>query len=553
MAESESTHKEPCPSCGSRDNLARYTDGHGYCFGCGHYEHGEGYLKTQQEPRSKMAKELIPYGEVQALRKRGLTAETCEKWGYTVSEFKGRPVQVANYRGEAGRIVAQKVRFAPLPDGKKDMIILGDSKEMGLYGQHLWRDGGKKIVITEGEIDALSLSQVQGNRWPTVSVPNGAQGASKAVAGALSYLLTFDEVVLMFDMDQAGQEAAAECAMLFPPGRCKIASLPLKDANDMLVAGRVKELAGAVWEAKTYRPDGIVTISEMRDRVLAPKEVGLPWYCAKLTELTYGRRYGEIYCLGAGTGVGKTDFLTEQMVYDTTNLDQVIGVFALEQHPSETITRIAGKLGNKRFHVPGPEWDPGEFEAAVDMMEEGDKLRLYDSFGATDWGVIQNTIRHLNHAEGVRIFYIDHLTALAAAEEDERKGLEKIMAEMGSLVKELGIIIHLVSHLTTPDGTPHEEGGRVMIRHFKGSRNIGFWCAYIFGLERDQQHEDAALRKTTIFRVLKDRFTGNATGEVFYLQYSPEAGRLEEIDGNPFEKDSPFHDKTLADDDGCAF
>lgn len=27
---------EPCPSCGSRDNLARYADGHAYCFGC-HY------------------------------------------------------------------------------------------------------------------------------------------------------------------------------------------------------------------------------------------------------------------------------------------------------------------------------------------------------------------------------------------------------------------------------------------------------------------------------------------------------------------------------------
>ena len=30
---------EPCPSCGSRDNLARFDDGHGYCFGCQHYEH----------------------------------------------------------------------------------------------------------------------------------------------------------------------------------------------------------------------------------------------------------------------------------------------------------------------------------------------------------------------------------------------------------------------------------------------------------------------------------------------------------------------------------
>ena len=31
---------EPCPSCGSKNNLARYDDGHAVCFGmsCDHYE-----------------------------------------------------------------------------------------------------------------------------------------------------------------------------------------------------------------------------------------------------------------------------------------------------------------------------------------------------------------------------------------------------------------------------------------------------------------------------------------------------------------------------------
>ena len=26
--------KEPCPECGSKDNLAVYSDGHAFCFGC---------------------------------------------------------------------------------------------------------------------------------------------------------------------------------------------------------------------------------------------------------------------------------------------------------------------------------------------------------------------------------------------------------------------------------------------------------------------------------------------------------------------------------------
>ena len=33
-------YHEACPRCGSRDNLARYSDGGGYCFGCKYYERG---------------------------------------------------------------------------------------------------------------------------------------------------------------------------------------------------------------------------------------------------------------------------------------------------------------------------------------------------------------------------------------------------------------------------------------------------------------------------------------------------------------------------------
>lgn len=31
---------EPCPQCHSKDNLARYDDGHAWCFGCGYHEVG---------------------------------------------------------------------------------------------------------------------------------------------------------------------------------------------------------------------------------------------------------------------------------------------------------------------------------------------------------------------------------------------------------------------------------------------------------------------------------------------------------------------------------
>src|SRR5262245_33920209 len=118
---------EPCPACGSRDNLGRYDDGHGWCFGCKHYEHGDG--EHPQQPRSGV---MFPAGEVRAIPSRGLTEETCAKWGYTIHQGE----QLANYRDDTGRVVGQKVRTKD-----KKFAINGNITGM-LYGKHLWRDAG---------------------------------------------------------------------------------------------------------------------------------------------------------------------------------------------------------------------------------------------------------------------------------------------------------------------------------------------------------------------------------------------------------------------------
>jgi twinkle protein len=67
-----------------------------------------------------------------------------------------------------------------------------------------------------------------------------------------------------------------------------------------------------------------------------------------------------------------------------------------------------------------------------------------------------------------------------------------------------------------------------MIRHFKGSRAIGFWSFFMFGLERDQQADSPEEASTTTFRILKDRYTGQATGNVILLGYDSETGMLDE-------------------------
>lgn len=515
--------KGPCPACGSRDNLARYSDGHAYCFGCQHYEPGDGSEHQPQNGRRKMAEGLIEGGEFKALVKRGITEETCRKFGYKVADFKDSKVQIAPYYDASGTLVGQKVRWP-----NKDFKVFGGIKEAGLFGQQLWGTGGKMLVITEGEIDTLTVSQLQGNKWPVVSVPNGAQGAAKAIARNLEWVESFGKVIFMFDMDEPGRDATAECVQLLSPGKAFSASLPLKDPNECLMGGKGQDVVSAIWNAKPYRPDGIRMLSDLREEAKKPIEIGLPWCLPTMTKWTYGRREGEVYTFGAGTGVGKTDLFTQQCTFDTTELDEPIGVFFLEQQNVETARRLAGKLKGKRFHIPDGSWTQEELAEAVDEMADANKVYLYNHFGQTDWDVIRSRIRFMRQQAGVRLFYIDNLTSLADPS-NERESLETAMAELSGIAQELKLIIHLISHLSTPShGKPHEAGGRVELMHFKGARAIGFWTHFAFGLERDKGAEDPAMRNVTTVRCVKDRYTGQADGEVFYIRYDRDTCRLEE-------------------------
>ncbi|MGY6517450.1 MAG: DnaB-like helicase C-terminal domain-containing protein [Lysobacteraceae bacterium] len=537
MTDSQYLHKEACPECGSQDNLARYDDGHGYCFGCGYREPAKGETgksgssgAAADDPKPRRNKDLLATGDFVRLPSRGLEEPVMRRYGYHVTQMSGgRMVQVADYRRD-GVVVAQKVR------GKnKQFTFLGEPKKAGFFGQHI-QARGRRLFVTEGEIDALSLAQCLDLKWPVVSVPNGAQGASKTVRQEIEFLEQFDEVVFCFDMDEPGIAAATECATLLTPGKAYIAELPAKDANEALVEGKKEELIRAVWNARPYRPDGVVSADSIMEDAKKPPKRGLSWPWSDLDALTFGIRTKEVYTLGAGTGVGKTTVVKQVIEHLVRKHKQSCGLVFLEEPPATTLRGLAGLTVGKATNLPDVVVTPEEIEKGLKPYMG--KLHLYDHFGAMTWETIKEKLRYMVVGLGVKWLFVDHLTALAANEDDDKKALDRIMADLASLAQELDVGIFVISHLATPDGKSHEEGGRVTIRHFRGSRAIGFWSHFMLGLERDQQHEDHAVRNTTVVRVLKDRFTGMSVGLCIGLRYNPETLRMEQVPVPNFDKKS---------------
>jgi twinkle protein len=474
-------------------------------------------------------------GVVEPLPKRSIDEKVCAKYNYRVSSFNGQKCHIAPYYDEVGTEVAQQLRMPG-----KDFPILGDLKQaLPLWGQHLLRDGGKMVVVTEGQIDAMSVTQAMGLSWPAVSLPNGAKSAKKAISKALSTLERFDKVVLCFDEDDDGREALADVLPLFSPGKVYVVSLPagMKDANDMVKASRSKELVDAVWSAAKYVPDVLNEIDDaFIDDAMEEQGWGLPWPWVTMTKATYGIQRSALYTWGAGTGSGKTTLMRQLMAcairpdlgedhsaFMPMPEPRKIACILYEEPVKRTLKNLVGVVMKQRIHVPGTVYDKDRAkQIAREMRPFINSISLK---GARNWETVKSTIRYLAVAEDVKDFFVDPMTALTAGDENERQSLDGIMSELAELAESLDITIHLVFHLATPEGKSHEDGGRVQEKHFRGSRAVAFWSHYLIGLERDKQDPNCP----TTIRGLKDRPTGDAVGPYMALAYDRETGLMNEV------------------------
>ena len=513
------TH-QPCEKCGSSDALAINADGSKHCFSCDRHE------KSKVSYTAPTSGEFLS-GSPSALARRNLTEDTCRKWGYWIGTLNKEPVQIANYRTRDGKTSGQKIRFAD-----KKFAVRGEL--IGLYGQHLWMDGGRKVVVTEGEIDALSVSQVLGNKWPVVSVPNGAGAAKKYVAQAIDWLERFEKVIFCFDMDEVGRKGAAECASLLTPGKAYIAELPLKDANDMLTARKSKELTTCLFEAREYRPDGIINGKDLWDVVSSTENnKSLPYPYYGLNNYTHGLRLGELVTICAGSGIGKSLFCRE-VAHHLLGLGETVGYIALEQSVRRTALGIMGIHLNKPLHL---EDDGADVEALRPAFEEtvgNGKFYTYDHFGSMDSENLLSKIRFLIKCYDCQWIFLDHLSIVISgiAGDDERRLIDNTMTKLRSLVEETGCGMILVSHLKRVD-SGHEEGGRVSLHHLRGSQAIAQLSDMVVGLERNQQANTTS--NETRVRVLKNRFSGE-TGHCLTLNYDHDTGRYTE-DKNVFQNE----------------
>jgi twinkle protein len=364
-------------------------------------------------------------------------------------------------------------------------------------------------------------------KWDVVSLRTGAASAAKEVKEQLEFLEGYENVVLCFDNDKAGEIATESIKALFSPNKLKICKLPMKDPSEMLVANKIRDFTAAWWDAKVHRPDGIVAGSETWDHLINSRKVkSIPYPWAGLNELVKGVRPFELVTITSGSGMGKSQLVKEVEYFLFNATEDNIGILALEESLSRTTLGIMSMAANKPLHLD-EDADTLSFKPYWDSTLGSNRFFMLDHWGSTGEDTLMSQIRYLAKAMDCKWIILDHLSIVVSSQEggDERKNIDAIMTKLRTLVQELGVGLFLVSHLKRSSGQAHEDGGKISLSELRGSQAIAQLSDIVLGLERDQQHDDEAVRNTTTLRVLKNRYTG-LTGPACYLKYDKVTGRM---------------------------
>jgi twinkle protein len=435
-------------------------------------------------------------GSAERLQKRNISEKVCQQYKI----YRDGDVLRFHYFDDAGTLRGCKVKT-------KNKIFTYEGETPGtLFGQHLFPATGKRVVITEGELDAASCSEAMPG-WPMVSLPSGAAAAKKSIQRALQWLQGYEEIVLFFDNDEAGRKAAEDAAGVLPPSKCKIARLEAyKDASDALQANDTEAIRRAIWDAKPYRPDGIVdgkTLLELVTTPSPPSDHDYPF--VGLQNKLHGIRYGELITITAGSGIGKSSFC-RQLAVDLLRKGERVGYLALEESNRRTGLGLMSAAVGKSLHIG--EHDRETLTEAYEATLAKWNLFLFDGFGSFDPDLIYNRIEYLAAGLDARVIFLDHLSILLSGlDGDERRMIDTTMTKLRSLVERTGVALFLVSHLRRTSGdTNHEEGARVTLGQLRGSAAIAQLSDGVIALERDQQA--AAGGSNTTVRVLKNRYSG---------------------------------------------
>ncbi|CAN5312125.1 toprim domain-containing protein [soil metagenome] len=363
-------------------------------------------------------------------------------------------------------------------DGAKT-VLTESGCEAVLFGWQAIPPNARTVVLTEGEIDALSWAAYG---YPAMSLPFGGGGGAKQkwIESEYDRMARFERIYLATDMDEQGDKAADEIAGRLGLYRCLRVRMPRKDGNECLVDGVAKaEIDAAIAAAEWFEVAGLRAPTHYSDKVVGlltgdgPAGFRLP-YGALHGKLAF--RPGELTIWTGDSGAGKTQILSDAIV-DWVRQGSRVCLSSLEMHPAFTLRRMCRQvIGTDHPTEPAT-------RAALARLQNG--LLLYDHTGKQTIDEMLLLFDYGRARYGCDQFVIDSLMRLGVAGDDYNTQ-ETVIFRIVEWAMRSAVHVHLVAHAKKGE----RDRGAPQTEDIKGAMEIGANAFNILAVWRDRKHEE---------------------------------------------------------------
>lgn len=408
--------------------------------------------KTYSKPEVKGITWLANKAEFYLTTERKLPRSIVELYKISMTD-DGRAI-VFPYLSETDA-KAQMIKFVLLERNERGKKVSWTSENTPkvLFGKHTRKPDDRKLLVCEGEIDAmtwralLDLCGITG--VCVVSVPFGAKGDKddgtspndEWITNDWDFLQSFEQIYVSMDMDEEGRKAQASLVKRLGREITHVIALKTgKDANELWQDGKTEELRDCFNAAKTLDPAVLKNASEFANETLdrmysqdpqTRRGIPLPF-----GSYPFHLRWNEWTAVTGINGSGKTMLLNFLLLY-LKKLGYNACIASMEVPGGQTLEYMIQQ-------ATGSELPPRPVaEGGVRWISEG--VWFYDRVGKSNWKEMLEVFRYAYRRYGCRFFVIDSLMKLGISMEDlDAQG--EFFTALSDLVRDLPIHVFLVAH-----------------------------------------------------------------------------------------------------------
>lgn len=560
-----------CPSCSKHRTKSNepclsvnLEQGTYHCFNCGmsggvnggariaeHYTRKEYTIPNYVEENWKLTEEIIEWFNNRGISQNTLDANKIGAGERTFHRGK-KPETIITFPYIKDKTVNVKYRTLD----KEFQLVKG--AELCLYGfQNLFEDehlATKKIFITEGEIDALSLYEC-GFKY-ALSVPSGAgveEEGRPQITPKLEYLddpdlvtilSNIDEIVICGDNDYKGQRLKDELALRLGVKKCYSVIYPsdCKDINEVLVKYGKDKVIEIILD---YSPmlKGLVTVASQKDRLLTyykeGTEGGMACGIGELDNI-FTTQHSQLIIVTGSPESMKSVFMDNLTQGLAINYDIHSCMYSPESRPFEMhIGRLASIYNGFSIGVP----EDTDRMPYNEYVKSCDWINKHYSFIQPPTNTLQEIIQLWEVSltqYGSKIFVLDPYSKVNWDGENEHQFIRRMLNELGEFATRNRVTVFVVAHprkmdLQRSKGNEQADYRIVQPYDIAGSSSFYNSSDIILSLFRSKLHDDSPLKvyvqKSKLHHIAK-------SGEHAILRYNFDNWRLgDEVKFNEIELD----------------